>query len=436
MADLQDFEGLGIPDRRERLLAWLTPTRKLVIVGGLTLVPALGIGVILNGLFAAAPPRSSVAIASKPIPESPIHKPEPRESREVDRLKAEVALSDQRQMFEKLQVQTKSRSGEVVKTLSPVATKPIPTPLLPSLPPVPPRQAPPDLRTLAYLGSSQESGPSSYGSRGTSTGSLPPAPLPVSYLASRPVAPIEPEHASSGRATSLDPELEATITSVLPTPVEGKLSRRLHRSIPAASLGVGVLERPILVEQTDRPGPATEVERYIVVLSEPLAAEDGRVLLEAGTRVLVGTPQISPNGLVSMQAVALRLEGRELPLQSVSVRAIGGLPLQAANRDKGGEIAGLDAGQALLKGAEDGLAILNRPTRTGQASGYSGSSSSTTYGTPNSLAAMGSGIFGELTQVIRQRNQQAVHQILDRPSLWLIPGGTAVELLFARELSL
>ncbi|UFP93180.1 TrbI/VirB10 family protein [Gloeobacter morelensis] len=437
------------PDRRERLLHWLTPGRKVAIVGGLTLLPALGIGAALNGLFYPSTPRPRAeAATAKPAAVPRATQPAPTE--EVDRLKAEVALADQRQMLEQLRSQQKDKPSP------PPAAKPRPPARLlrpPALAQSAPRRPdtsgvrvlPPPAALgalavsgtgpaqLAFLGSSREQ----EGARG---GTLPPtasAPDVALPPVARRTAIPRPAPAVSA-ATSLDPSLE-------PLAAQGSPVHHLsatHRlpagtAIPAASLAAGVLERPILWEQEQKHSPAaSEADRHVVVLTEPVAGPEGDSLLPAGTRVLAALRRVSPGGLVTLEAVALRADRREIPLQSVSVRAVGGLPLVAVRQDKGGEIGGLDTGQSLLKGAEEGLAILNRASSTIEASGFGGSTTGTNYGQANALAAFGSGLFGELGRLIRQRNQQAVRQVIERPDLWLIPGGTAVELLFGREVPL
>ncbi|BAC89978.1 TrbI/VirB10 family protein [Gloeobacter violaceus] len=442
------------PDRRERLLRWLTPGRKVAIVGGLTLLPALGIGAALNGLFYPSAPRPKAEAAAKPAAAVP-RATQPAPTDEVDRLKAEVALADQRQMLEQLRSQQKdkpspppatklrgAKSLPPARLLSPPALAQSATwrPDTNGVRVLPPPAALGALAAsgtgpaqLAFLGSSREQ----EGARGGTpppTASAPDVALPP--VARRTAIP-RPAPAISA-ATSLDPSLE-------PLAAQGSPVHHLsatHRlpagaAIPAASLAAGVLERPILWEQEQKHSPAaSEADRHVVVLTEPLAGPEGDSLLPAGTRVLAALRRVSPGGLVTLEAVALRADRREIPLQSVAVRAVGGLPLVAVRQDKGGEIGGLDTGQSLLKGAEEGLAILNRASSTIEASGFGGATTSANYGQANALAAFGSGLFGELGRLIRQRNQQAVRQVIERPDLWLIPGGTAVELLFGREVPL
>ncbi|MBW4697765.1 MAG: hypothetical protein KME03_07675 [Aphanocapsa lilacina HA4352-LM1] len=439
-----EFDQFDQPDRRERLLRWLTPGRKVAIVGGLTLLPALGIGAALNGLFYPSAPRPRAEAAAKPAAAVP-RATQPVPTNEVDRLKAEVALADQRQMLEQLRSQQKDKPSP------PPAAKPLPPARLLSPPALaqsatrrpdttggrvlPPPAALGALAAgagpaqLAFLGSSREQ----EGARGGTpppTASAPDVALPP--VARRTAIP-RPAPALSA-TTSLDPSLEPLAAQGSPVhPLSATHRLPVGAAIPAATLAAGVLERPILWEQEQK---HTEAERHVVVLTEPVAGPEGDSLLPAGTRVLAALRRVSPGGLVTLEAVALRADRREIPLQSVSVRAVGGLPLVAVRQDKGGEIGSLDTGQSLLKGAEEGLAILNRASSTIEASGFGGTTTGTNYGQANALAAFGSGLFGELGRLIRQRNQQAVRQVIERPDLWLIPGGTAVELLFGREVPL
>jgi hypothetical protein len=437
MAQLEDFDAIQ-PDRREQLLAWLTPSRKIAIIGGVTLIPALGIGLVLNSFFthssshpASTVPKMAVAIST---PDTAMV----QTNQEMDRLKAEVALSDQRQMLERLR--TPAPKATLPQKLPPTRslaapvrrpTLPRPTAVLPETPIVP--------RPTPNLSEVKLSPP------------ILPRPMTVALSRSTPVSKftslmderptssritsLGEERPSQSGTTSLDPDLEAgtgAITAGLPL----SLSANRKKVIPATTLAIGVLERPILIEQGERSGAVSESERYLVILTEAVADAEGEILLSEGTRVLVTIQRISANGFVAMKAVALQQQGREVSLLSTSVRGLGGLPLQANSRDKGSEIANLDLGQSLLKGAEDGLSILNRATSSTQSSGVSGSFSTSNYGAVNGLAALGSSFFGELGRSIRQRNQLAVKQIQERPNLWLLPGGTPVELLFGREIAL
>lgn len=439
MAQQQDFDELQ-PDRREQLLAWLTPSRKIALVGGVTLIPALGIGLVLNSFFPSSPPRPAPPIPKIAVVSSTPDNVTMQTNQEIDRLKAEVALADQRQMLERL------RTPPVTKSAPPQRLPPIrnlPTARRPSLsqstasfsatrpsPPILPRPMTAAIsRTLPAV---------KYTSL-TDERPILPRSRYTSLMNERPVSPrnvslIEQRTERLG-TTSLDPDLDAG-TSAISAGLPLSLSINRKKVIPGTTLAVGVLERPILIEQGERLGAVGESERYLVILTEAVTDEAGEVLLPEGTRVLVTIQHISTNGLVSMKAVSLQQQGREVVLQSTSVRGLSGLPLQANSRDKGSEIASLDLGQSLLRGAEDGLSILNRATSSTQSSGVGGSFSASTFGSVNGLAAIGSGFFGELGRSIRQRNQQAVKQIQERPNLWLLPGGTPVELLFGREIAL
>jgi hypothetical protein len=441
MAQLEDFDAIQ-PDRREQLLAWLTPSRKIAIVGGATLIPALGIGLVLNSFFTNSPPPSAPTVPKMAAAISTPDTATVQTNQEMDRLKAEVALSDQRQMLERLQ--TPVPKAAVPQKLPPIrnASAPVRRPTL--------------LRPTAYLSSERVSPPIPLRptpnlSEARLSSPILPRPMTVALSRSTPVSrftslmderptpsritSLGGEQPARSGTTSLDPALEAgtgAITAGLPL----SLSTNQKKVIPATTLAVGILERPILVEQGERSGAVGESERYLVILTEAVANAEGEILLAEGTRVLVTIQRISANGFVTMKAVALQQQGREVSLLSTSVRGLGGLPLQANSKDKGSEIANLDLGQSLLKGAEDGLSILNRATSSTQSGGAGGSFSTSSYGAVNGLAAIGSGFFGELGRSIRQRNQLAVKQIQERPNLWLLPGGTPVELLFGREISL
>jgi hypothetical protein len=430
MAQLEDFDAIQ-PDRREQLLAWLTPSRKIAIVGGVTLIPALGIGLVLNSFFTNNPSPSAPTVPKMAVARSTPDTATVQTNQEMDRLKAEVALSDQRQMLERLR--TPVPKAAVPQKLPPIRrpTLPRPTAYL-SEAPIPPRPtpnlsevrlSPPILPRPMTVALSRSTPVSKF----TSLMDERPTPSRITSLGE--------EHPARSGTTSLDPDLEAgtgAITAGLPL----SLSANRKKVIPATTLAVGVLERPILVEQGERSGAVGESERYLVVLTEAVTDAEGEILLAEGTRVLVTIQRISANGFVTMKAIALQQQGREVSLFSTSVRGLGGLPLQANSKDKGSEIANLDLGQSLLKGAEDGLSILNRATSSTQSSGAGGSFSTSNYGGVNGLAAIGSGFFGELGRSIRQRNQLAVKQIQERPNLWLLPGGTPVELLFGREIAL
>ncbi|MBC8121485.1 MAG: hypothetical protein H7Y22_06565 [Gemmatimonadaceae bacterium] len=427
---MEDFNALEVPDRRAQLLAWLTPTRKIALVGGVTLLPALGVGLMLNGLF--FPTASSQARPEPPKLTARMQNVSPIEPPvgEIDRLKAQVALADQQKLLERLATPTLPAAKP---TPRPVRIVPPPqTPqTLPVLPP--PQAAPRQWHELASLGSATEDFPAGRVAPVAMAGvSAVGAPANLAVSVSTPTPPARMT------ATSLDPALEAGVdTGGYTTQPVSLVGGATRPAIAATTLATGILERPILWEE--RTGVrGSESERHVVVLTESLGAgsaeEDGPQLAE-GTRILAVVQDISANGVVTMQAVALRVDDREVPLQGVSIRAVGGLPLMASRNDKGQEFSTLDSGQALLKGAERGFDTFNRPTSLNQIFTPGGSNFSASYGR-DPLAALGAGVFGELAETVRERNRQAVRQIQSRPDLWYLPGGTAVELLFGREISL
>lgn len=426
---MEDFDALDVPDRRAQLLAWLTPTRKIALVGGVTLLPALGVGLMLNGLFFPTassqarpePPKLAARLQVPPV-EQPVG--------ELDRLKAQVALADQQKLLERLAPPTLPAVKPTPRPVRRIVPPPrLTLQTLPVLPP--PQAAPQQWHELANLGSATEV-PAGRVAPVAMTGvSTVGAPANLAMSVSTLTLPARMT------ATSLDPALETGVDTggtTQPAFVGGAT----RPAIAATTLATGILERPILWEE--RKGVrGSESERHVVVLTESLGiggsvGEDGPQLAE-GTRILAVVQDISANGIVTMQAVALRVDDREVPLQGVSIRAVGGLPLMASRNDKGQEFSTLDSGQALLKGAERGFDTFNRPTSLNQVFTPGGSNFSASYGR-DPLAALGAGIFGELAETVRERNRQAVRQIQSRPDLWYLPGGTAVELLFGREIRL
>ncbi|WP_041934386.1 TrbI/VirB10 family protein [Gloeothece verrucosa] len=120
---------------------------------------------------------------------------------------------------------------------------------------------------------------------------------------------------------------------------------------------------------------------FVVTLSQSISDPNGVEVLPKGTEIIFEVHQIHDSGMVTGDAIAIRVNGKdiELPEGVFALRAPGGKPLIAKLRnDASRDIAKRDA-MGFVVGALGKLGeIVNRPTSTSSSSGVGGFSQSST----------------------------------------------------------
>ncbi|MGH2416303.1 MAG: hypothetical protein ACRDEA_21950, partial [Microcystaceae cyanobacterium] len=305
-------------------------------------------------------------ISPKSAPREPVkaevQQKKEEEQRELDGLKAELALQGQASQGDeetgklaiREQPQTPAKPSKVkqVQPVKAVSVPPRPTPVRRvSFPPRPPVSALPRLPISASVR------------------------LPVSPSPSHPVAPDErwQELASRGYSSAgeiEEKELEEQNQGAEPEPkvvlastqesnapnlkgtigkppqrfggAEGILSRtsvnKAQQGGTTAEVALGTSVRAVVKVPLIWAGEASPTDgRFVIQLSEDMKAADGTVALEAGTLVVVQAKGVSSQGLVSTEAISLVREGQgrseEIPISPGAISILGedNSPLLAEN---------------------------------------------------------------------------------------------------------
>ncbi|BAZ33822.1 hypothetical protein NIES4074_63360 (plasmid) [Cylindrospermum sp. NIES-4074] len=221
--------------------------------------------------------------------------------------------------------------------------------------------------------------------------------------------------------------------------IEGKQTRYLT----VGTFASGVLVTP-LVQATVNSSGQTQTpnnNRSVARLQEDLRDNYGEVALPAGTLLAVELVSVDGGSQAIANVRSIIKDNTEYPISAgaISVTGDGGRPLFAKRfQDRGGEIAGNDlfggAASALSKVGE----IINQPDTTEEVEDdFTGTIRRRSSGKRRNITgALLEGFFGQVSQNISQRNQQATQEILSRPNVWFIPQGTKITFNVNRSLEL
>ncbi|HAZ48550.1 MAG TPA: hypothetical protein DDW76_34775 [Cyanobacteria bacterium UBA11369] len=212
-----------------------------------------------------------------------------------------------------------------------------------------------------------------------------------------------------------------------------------ERNFQVGQLTEASLLTPIVASEQSN-SPTANQERFVIKLNKPLKDSNGQTLLPSGALVIFVVAGVNPNGLVMCNAIAVVVDGKEyqLPPNVISLRGSDGTPLIASKwGDPGGAIARMDATTAVMGAVGKVGQIMNQPRREQQedSDNIYGTRRSTTIerGEPNLLGAVLDGGLNPLQQQIQQRNQQAVQEMQNRPTLWYVPEGKKVQVFVNRS---
>ena len=179
-----------------------------------------------------------------------------------------------------------------------------------------------------------------------------------------------------------------------------------------------------------------------VVLSESLDS-DGFEVLPTGTEMIVQIDALSESGAVAMNVVAIVLPGsaEAIPL-SIPEGAIaildtdGGYPVANAESSSEEQLRRIDRQQAML-GALSGVGnYLNRPERETSIFGVNGSSISREFGSGSIWGSILSGAANEMLRSRSNRLEDEASEIMDRPTIWSIEKGRALQIFITQEVAL
>jgi hypothetical protein len=413
-------------------------------VVGILVAMAMGLG---WGFWQIVSPKPSFR---EPVKAELKQEPE-EEQREIDQLKAELALQDQAVSEQDKPSPIAIRASELppelakkVQLVKAVKAPPPPAPVrrvtLLSRPSVP-RPAVPFRRVAAESKSPadpdqrwkelSERGYASAGDIELGDGAMKSAPK---------LKPEETELASpaqpSMRGTIGQPaqQLSGTEGILSRTSVIGSQSSS-PGTVKQVALGTyvrGTVTVPLIWSESASPTDG----RFAVQLREDLMAADGTVVLAAGTVIVVQAKSVADSGLVSSEALAVIERGRgsaeEIAISegAIAILGDGNTPLMAEGYfDSGGDIAKHD----LLMGAIAALAkvgeAIGEPAQKVVVADDGEVIATTTYERPDLVAAALEGFFKPLSVAMSQRSETAVKELLSREKIAVLPQGKVVSIL-------
>jgi hypothetical protein len=197
-----------------------------------------------------------------------------------------------------------------------------------------------------------------------------------------------------------------------------------------------VLETPLIwataIDEAETP-------QFVVRLTEPLVTPESVVGLPAETALVVQVESVDESGLAQLTVVSFIQDGREvaLPTGAVQLRGLEGTPLVAQKYgDPGSDIARMDLNMAAMSGVSRVAELINRPKSSSVISNAGGSTITQEAGDPNILAGLLEGAFDQLSEQMAERNQAALEEILNRPTIWYLPPGLEVEVYINQTVTL
>ena len=179
--------------------------------------------------------------------------------------------------------------------------------------------------------------------------------------------------------------------------------------------------------------------QFVVQLTEPLLTPDEAVGLPIDTQLVVQVQSVDDSGLSQLAVVSLIQDGEEIPLPEnvIHLRGQDSTPLIAEKY--GGQGAAMlrrSLNSALIAGVARAAELINTPKSSSVVTNAGGSTITQDNGDPNILAGILEGTFGELTDQMAERNQAALDEILERPTIWYLPPGTEIEVFINRTVML
>ena len=196
-----------------------------------------------------------------------------------------------------------------------------------------------------------------------------------------------------------------------------------------------VLETPLIWAAATE----TETPQFVVKLTEPLLTPEEAIGLPAETALVVRVDSVDESGLAQLAVVSFIQDDREvaLPTGAIQLRGLEGTPLIAQKYgDPGSDIARMDLNMAAMSGVSRVAELINRPQSSSVISNAGGSTITQEAGDPNILAGLLEGAFGQLSEQMAERNQAALEEILNRPTIWYLPPGLEVEVYINQTVTL
>ena len=264
----------------------------------------------------------------------------------------------------------------------------------------------------------------------------------VSALAEKELAEYEENVDEKNVATLAEKETgyEEDINAILSAPVFDTSTAQPEAALPNLLLPGSAARVSVLNALTW----ASDLPRALgsVVLSEALSS-DGFEVLPAGTEMIVQIDALSESGAVAMDVVAIVLPGSTDAIQlSIPEGAIsildtdGGYPVARAEDSSDAQMRRIDRQQAML-GALSGVgSYLNRPARETSIFSVNGSSFSREFGNGSMVGSILSGAANEMLRSRSSRLESEADEIMERPTIWSIEKGRALQIFVTQEVTL
>ncbi len=181
-------------------------------------------------------------------------------------------------------------------------------------------------------------------------------------------------------------------------------------------------------------------QNYLVKLTKPLKASDGRDVLRVGAYLVVQLAESNGSGFAKLRGVSVLVNSngdtqeKQLPPNAVLIMASDGGFLKAQSR-KGSNL-GNDFIGAIVAGVAKAAEVQNRPTTQISSNSNGFSTSSTTNEQKDLSAAFGEGAFNSVLDNIKSSNVARSQQLSGREEVFVIDVGKPVQIFINQTISL
>lgn len=181
-------------------------------------------------------------------------------------------------------------------------------------------------------------------------------------------------------------------------------------------------------------------QNYLVKLTKPLKASDGRNVLPVGAYLVVQLAESNGSGFAKLRGVSVLVningdtQEKQLPENAVLIMAKDGGFLKAESRR--GSNLGNNFISAIVAGVAKAAEVQNRPITQVSSNSNGFSTSSTTNDQKDLSAAFGEGAFNSVLDNIKSSNVARSQQLSGREEVFVIDVGKPVQIFVNQTISL
>lgn len=207
------------------------------------------------------------------------------------------------------------------------------------------------------------------------------------------------------------------------------------KRVLVGSTAEGRLETPIAWGTGDAGN-----QNYLVKLTKPLKASDGRDVLPVGAYLVVQLAESNGSGFAKLRGVSVLVningdtQEKQLPENAVLIMAKDGGFLKAESRR--GSNLGNNFISAIVAGVAKAAEVQNRPITQVSSNSNGFSTSSTTNDQKDLSAAFGEGAFNSVLDNIKSSNVARSQQLSVREEVFVIDVGKPVQIFVNQTISL